>query len=237
MSKAGLPGRTGRRSAVTTAAVIAVLSASLLAGCAKRHHITVGSIPDDYRTNHPIVVAERDQVLDVPVGATAYRLTRAQRAVVAGHLAGYDDESGAAVRILAPSGSLNSGAAAYVAQEIAEIATAEGIHPGLVLISHYSVSDPETSAPIRVAYAAMTAGTGPCGRWPEDVLNTGENRHYANFGCAYQQNLAAQLENPMDILAPRKRTEIDPENRAAAIEQYKARSVADDFNNNSEVDY
>ena len=35
-------------------------SVSLLAGCAKRDSITVGAVPDDYRTNHPIVIAEKD---------------------------------------------------------------------------------------------------------------------------------------------------------------------------------
>ena len=236
MTQAGLLRRAAKRPSVT-AAVVITLSAALLSGCAKRHHITVGAIPDDYRTNHPIVVAERDQVLDVPVGASMSRLSYAQRQVIAGHLSGYEKDSGAALRILVPSGSQNAGAASYVAEEIADLARAQGIHSGLILISQYSVSQPEVSAPVRIAYAAITAGTGPCGRWPEDILETGENRHYANFGCAYQKNLAAQLDNPMDILGPRKRTEIDPENRAAAIELYKTRGVTEGFSAASEVNY
>ncbi|MBO6717825.1 MAG: CpaD family pilus assembly lipoprotein [Rhizobiaceae bacterium] len=236
MSQAVLPKRAASRPSVTAAVVVA-LSASLLAGCAKRHHITVGSIPDDYRTNHPIVVAERDQVLDVPVGASTHRLNGAQRAVVAGHLAGYEVDSGAPLRILVPTGSRNAGAAYYVAEEIAGLARERGVHSGLILMHTYAVNNAETSAPVRVVYGAMTAGTGPCGRWPEDILETAENRHYANFGCAYQQNLAAQLENPMDILGPRKRSEIDPENRASAIDQYKSRGVSENFRTNSEVEY
>ena len=236
MSQAEMPKRAAGRPAVT-AAVLVILSASLLAGCAKRHHITVGSVPDDYRTNHPIVVAERDQVLDVPVGASMHRLNYAQRQVVEGHLAEYEIDAGAPLRILVPSGSRNAGAASYVAGEIAELARERGIHSGLILIHSYAVNNIETSAPVRVVYAAVSAGTGPCGRWPKDILETGENKHYANFGCAYQQNLAAQLANPMDILGPRKRSEIDPENRANAIDRYKARGIAEDFATNSEVDY
>ncbi|MBO6724913.1 MAG: CpaD family pilus assembly lipoprotein [Rhizobiaceae bacterium] len=236
MTQAGLPKRAAIRPSVT-AAVLITLSAALLSGCAKRHHITVGSVPDDYRTNHPIVVAERDQVLDVPVGMSTSKLSYGQRQVIAGHLAGYEKESGAALRILVPSGSANAGAASFVADEIADLARAQGVHSGLILISHYTVSQPETAAPVRVVYAAVTAGTGPCGRWPGDVLDTGENRHYANFGCAYQKNLAAQLDNPMDILGPRQRTEIDPENRSVAIETYKTRGVSEEFRTNSEVNY
>ena len=52
----------------------------------------------------------------------------------------------------------------------------------------------------------MRAQTDKCGRWPEDILETSENKHYANFGCSYQNNLAAQIANPADLLGPRKQT-------------------------------
>ena len=32
--------------------------AAMLAGCATRDHVVVGAVPDDYRTNHPIVIGE-----------------------------------------------------------------------------------------------------------------------------------------------------------------------------------
>ena len=39
----------------------------LLAGCANTHHVTVGATPDDYRTNHPITIQEREKTADIPV--------------------------------------------------------------------------------------------------------------------------------------------------------------------------
>jgi pilus assembly protein CpaD len=48
MFQAGNSGQDRRPS--TGLLVLAVLSASLLAGCAKRDSITVGAFPDDYRT-------------------------------------------------------------------------------------------------------------------------------------------------------------------------------------------
>jgi pilus assembly protein CpaD len=69
---------------------------------------------------------------------------------------------------------------------------------------------------------AMTASTGECGRWPDDLLaNTSENKHYANFGCASQNNLAAQISNPGDLIAPRGMTPIDAERRSTVIEAYR----------------
>lgn len=61
--------------------VLALLTVALLAGCADRG-TTVGSIPDDYRTNHPIVISEKEQVADIPVGHADNRLSITQRSIV-----------------------------------------------------------------------------------------------------------------------------------------------------------
>ena len=52
--------------------MLAVATVALLSGCAfqKRDSITVGAVPDDYRTNHPIIIAEKEETLDLPVGAS-----------------------------------------------------------------------------------------------------------------------------------------------------------------------
>ena len=63
----------------------------------------------------------------------------------------------------------------------------------------------DDGSPIRVSYPDMRAAVaGKCGRWPDDILNHAENKHYANFGCSYQNNLAAQVANPADFLGPRR---------------------------------
>ncbi|MCK1975268.1 CpaD family pilus assembly protein, partial [Bacillus safensis] len=75
-----------------------------------------------------------------------------------------------------------------------------GIKANNIAIENYPVESPDAAAPIRISYYAITAGTTPCGRWPDDLASTPENKHYANFGCASQNNLAAQVANPADLL-------------------------------------
>ena len=72
--------------------MLTVAAVALLAGCAfqKRESITVGAVPDDYRTNHPIVIAEKEEILDLPVAASDRGATAPQRASLEGFLAGYD---------------------------------------------------------------------------------------------------------------------------------------------------
>ncbi|RUT96044.1 CpaD family pilus assembly lipoprotein, partial [Mesorhizobium sp. M7A.T.Ca.TU.009.02.1.1] len=92
--------------------VLAVAVAALLTGCAQRDSVTVGAIPDDYRTNHPIVIAEKNQKIDLPVGAGDRGMTGSQRDTLSGFLDGYDRSAAPAVTIAIPVGSANEIAAA-----------------------------------------------------------------------------------------------------------------------------
>ncbi|WP_028032162.1 CpaD family pilus assembly protein [Chelativorans sp. J32] len=218
------------------AAAFLVLVIAAASGCAKKDSITVGAVPDDYRTNHPIVLTEKEQTLDLPVGMLSYRMTPQQKVAVDGFMEHYGDSGNAIVTILVPAGSANGQAARRVSEDITHFLHARGVPRGHVQTLSYHAPTDQT-APVRITYPVVKAATGPCGRWPEDLLDTVENKHYANFGCSYQNNLAAQIANPMDLLGPRKTTPIDAENRDTAIGRYKTGQVADDFWVRSEVDY
>ncbi|MER8414645.1 MULTISPECIES: CpaD family pilus assembly protein [unclassified Mesorhizobium] len=217
--------------------VLAVAVAALLAGCAQRDSITVGAIPDDYRTNHPIVIAEKNQKIDLPVGAGDRGMTGSQRDTLLGFLDGYDRSAAPTLTIQVPSGSANEVAATAAARDFARLAIASGVKRNRLVVTSYQAASSEISSPVRVAYVAVRAQTDKCGRWPADLVDTSENKHYADFGCSYQNNLAAQMANPADLLGPRKPSTIDAENRGAVIDVYRARGISDEFLGNSEVDY
>jgi pilus assembly protein CpaD len=221
MSDAAFKMKAGRVRA-SAGLVLTAAAVALLSGCAKRDSITVGAVPDDYRTNHPIIIAEKEQTLDLPVGASERGATAAQRASLEGFLAGYDKSAAPPLNIITPAGSANSVAAAEAAQDFAHIARQSGVPASRIMVASYQAMPEEVSAPVRVSYAAMRAQTDKCGRWPEDLLQTSENKHYANFGCSYQNNVAAQIANPNDLLGPRKQSPIDAANRETVIDDYQA---------------
>jgi pilus assembly protein CpaD len=201
--------------------VLAVLAGVLLGGCAQRDSIVVGSIPDDYRTNHPIVIGEKEKVVDIPVGIGDRGMTQMQRVALQGFLADYDRRAAPLVNIFVPVGAPNSLAANEVGRDFIRFASARGVPSGRIVVSSYQPPVVDVAAPIRVSYLQMRAYTNPCGRWPEDLADTTDNRHYANFGCAYQNNLAAQIANPADLMGPRQPSEIDAQRRETVIEGYR----------------
>lgn len=232
--------RSGRtRVRLLAAPALVVAAAALLAGCANLHRdsITVGSVPDDYRTNHPIVIAQQEEKIDLPVGAGDRGMTRSQRDTLLGFLDSYDKSAAPVLTIAVPAGSANEIAATAAGRDFARLAVANGVRSNQVVVMSYQASSVDMSAPIRVAYTKIRAQTDKCGRWPDDMLDSTENKHYADFGCSSQNNLAAQVANPADLIGPRKRSDIDAENRGAVIDVYRKRGISDEFLGNSEVTY
>ena len=201
--------------------LLVAAAVALLTGCADRDSVTVGSIPDDYRTNHPIVIAEKSQTIDIPVGAGDRGITQSQQITFEGFLQNYDLRAASPLTIMAPSGGANAAAASKAARGLMNVAIKAGVPKNRIAITNYQSAYPEASSPIRVVYSAMRAQTDQCGRWPEDIANTTDNKHYANFGCSYQNNIAAQIANPADLLGPRKQSPIDAENRDVVIGEYR----------------
>lgn len=203
-------------------AILIAATALLMTGCAART-TTTGSIPDDYRTRHPITVSEQERAVDIPVATGDRQLTVSMREIIRGIAQDYKANSSGAVRIMSPMGSPNSAAASMLATEVRSVLAKEGVPDHRIIASPYQAAPEGDAAPIRVSFLAITAATGPCGNWPEDlVINTHENENWQNFGCSNQANLAAQIANPADLLAPRGMSPIDADRRSAAIEQYRS---------------
>lgn len=206
---------------VSRVAVLAV-AGTLLASCGSKDHRFTGSIPDDYRTRHPIVLAEGERAIDIPIASGDRRLTQGTRDVIAGFAADYRNSASGVVQIMMPRGATNSGAAQAMRREIRSVLVAAGVPAKRLLETSYDAGPYGDAAPVRLSYVALTAQTAPCGTWPEDLnLNTMENKNYYNFGCASQSNLAAQIANPTDLLGPRKMSPIDAEQRGQVIKGWR----------------
>ncbi len=219
-----LPRIGGRSFRILRRAAVAALlagAACTLGGCVGEpaNSVIVGSVPSDYRTAHPIVVSQQEQTLDVPVATGERKMVTGVRDMVRGFAEQYHRSASSLVRIMVPHGSTNAGSAAFVSRQVRHVLVANGVPASLVVVAPYDAGGAE-DAPIRIAYLAMAAHTNPCGRWPTDLAQSDNNANYENFGCATQNNLAAQVANPSDLLAPRGMTPIDSERRTAVYQSY-----------------
>ena len=157
-------------------------------------------------------------------------LTRLGGVFISRRLAGMDARMRAAfeaippvvlIAVVAPSGSPNQVAAALVAVQVEDALRGAGVPGRSIEYRVYRAGPEERNAPVRIAFNRITAHTEPCGPWQDQTSKVGENRHHSSFGCATQQNLAAMVASPLDLLYPRGMTPADATRRADVLEKYR----------------
>ena len=185
------------------------------------------SFPDDYRLRHPIAIREANRSVVIFVGQARGGLSAEQRADVMGLAQIWLQEGTGAIVADVPVGTPNARAAADAFREAQALLTAAGVPSRGVTMRHYHPDDPRQLATLRLSYPKITAEVGPCGLWPEDLgpsikdKSYLENTSYYNFGCSYQHNIAAMVDNPADLLQPRPETPAYTVRRSEGFEKYR----------------
>jgi len=200
-----------------------------LSGCmhTAEEAATTASIPEDYRLRHPIAIEEATKSIVVFVGQGRGGLSAEQRADVIGLAQTWLHEATGAIDADLPVGTPNARMAAGSMREIHALLAAAGVPPRGIVVRQYHPENPRHMAAIRLSYPKISAEAGPCGLWPEDigpsVKNKGylENKQYYNFGCAYQRNMAAMIDNPSDLVQARAETPSYTMRRSEAFEKYR----------------
>jgi len=189
--------------------------------------VTTASIPDDYRLRHPIAIQEADRSVVIFVGRARGGLSAEQRADVMGLAQTWLHEGTGAIVADVPTGTPNARAAESAFREAQAMLSAAGVPPNGVTVHHYHPNNPRQLATVRLSYPRISATAGPCGLWPEDlgpsIKDRGyiENKPYYNFGCAFQRNMAAMVEQPSDLLQPRPETPAYTARRTEGFDKYR----------------
>jgi len=184
-------------------------------------------IPDDYRQRHPIAIQETDRSVVIFVGHARGDLSASQRADVVGLGRIWVSEGTGAIVADVPVDTPNARAAASSFREIQALLAASGVPPHGISVRHYHPDDPRMLPTIRLSYPKIAAVAGPCGLWPENlgpsIKNPSyfENKDYYNFGCAYQRNMAAMIDNPSDLVQPRAETPAYTIRRTEGFDKYR----------------
>jgi pilus assembly protein CpaD len=201
--------------------------AVVLGACTHTDEMTTASVPDDYRLRHPIAIQETERAVVIFVGHARGGLSATQRADVMGLAQIWLQEGTGAITADMPVGTPNAHAAADSLHEIQALLSAAGVPPRGIVVRNYHPADPRQMATIRLNYPKISAVVGPCGLWPEDLgpsikdKSYLENKPYYNFGCAYQRDMAAMIDNPSDLVQPRPETPAYTMRRTEGFEKYR----------------
>lgn len=129
-------------------------------------------------------------------------------------VADYLEHGHGALAISVPAGMQENAITRYFGSKLSALGIPE---------SHMRVGTHDRSEGTKVwlQYLTYTAGTDACGDWSDNTSFTMLNQTTRNFGCATQHNIAAQVDNPEDLIRPRKSEGASGARRATVIDKYE----------------
>lgn len=193
---------------------IAVTSLSLMASaCAGPEQ----AVPVSVR--HPISVEQDQASMTLTVNNRTSKLSHADRGALRGFFSDYQRRGHGPIFIEASTASPTQ----RVVHEIVDFADNAGISNGQIVQRALGASDNYDT--IVLSFKKYTASVQKCGDWSRDLAKSWKNERSPNFGCAYQNNLAAMLVDPHDLIAPRGMDPADPMRRSTVLESYRAGDV------------
>src|SRR5579859_450102 len=187
------------------------------------------SISEDGARNHPIAVEPSYRDLKVQYAGGADGMSAADAAKFDAFVADYRVHGNGSLGISVPSGAGSRAAIGF----FGERAALSGISRDKILVTTREAgnSDPR----VDVSYIAYTAHTQACGDWSDDESFTLENHTSKNFGCAVQQNIAAMVADPRDLLGPGAMGPVNTNRRAAVMDHYEKGEVTQATKHSSEA--
>ena len=191
--------RTGRLGSFAKPANFTLLAVSALAlglaGCGARHgvHEPVASMqpmlsPDEA---HPISVEKAHTTMSLVAPAAAHGLNAYQKEKVRHFIADWRSKGTGKISVAGNNRAALS--------NVRDLLIAHNVPVGAVTVGGFDGA----SSGVKLSYARWIAQGPSCGHWHENLSENKDNANYGNFGCAAQQNLAAMIDNPKDLVTPR----------------------------------
>jgi pilus assembly protein CpaD len=184
-----------------------VLAAALAAGCTPATAPpSVPLLAYNAQERHPIMISNEPENFTLPVGMSGPALSPEIESAIRRYVQDYRASGTGNIAIQVPTGAANEVAAAATGRAVHYALVRAGVPRSHITVAPYQVGDYSRPAALRITFLKVKAVVPSCGIWPEKQANSFENIQYENFGCATQQNLAAMVADPADLLMPKGMT-------------------------------
>ncbi len=207
---------SGRSIALTVA-----LSA-LTAGCGSAPPEAVGVQTITPTQQYALV----DQVVPdrVSLAIHAEGLSPNQQTALGAFMRRWRDSGGGPIEIGAPATGADPVLARRTAQSIYAFLGRLGAAPSLVKVVEY---DPAGYAnpPVYASFASLRRADVDCSKTWDNLTSTGANRPSTHFGCSVTANIAMQVADPHDLVAPEAADGRDALRRVDVLNKYRHGSV------------
>lgn len=168
----------------------------------------------DPMENHPISVQETYARAQFIAPDPAAQMPPNEAARFGSFVADYLERGHGSLLISVPKSAHSAGVISYFGQKLESL----GIPEEKIQVGTH---DTGKGTKVWLQYTTYQAKADSCGDWSDNVTHTFMNTPTKNFGCATQYNLAAQVDNPADLVTPRKSEGASGARRADVIQKYE----------------
>lgn len=198
----------------TIKSTLLCVAAAAATGCATKfnaaeHALTVAE-------EHPISVDSQTVTMTLAPGAGLSGLDRARLRAFAD---AYLRDGHGALTVTAPGGD-GGGQAEAVRASLYEF----GVPSDRLAASSYAGGEGSTTDVI-LSFTHYVATPSACGIWEGQRERDFRNIRSANFGCSSQNNLAAMIGDPRDLVEPAAMTDPDATFRVRAVTRFRAGEI------------
>jgi pilus assembly protein CpaD len=198
---------------------IAVLAAALLAGSCTSDIDEGGKFSSDGAANHPIVVEPSTRALKLPFSAGEAGLMPEDAARLEAFVGDYLSNGNGAISISAPEGADSNAAISYFGERLAQM----GVPRSRILVGTHESAGHDGA--VELDFISYAAHTDKCGDWSQDLAATQANDTSPDFGCSVQQNIAAMVADPRDLMGSRPVGPADATRRGDVVGKYEKGAI------------
>lgn len=195
------------------------LAAVLMAGSCAAPTNGGNQISEDGAANHPIEVEPSYQSIKLYYSPADTGISPADQARFDSFVADYQEHGNGSIAVSAPAGINSQAMIGFFAQRINDM----GVSKDHILVASHDAPDGDMR--VEINYVSYQAHTDKCGNWSENLAYTADNLTPKNFGCAVQQNIAAQVADPRDLLGPRTMQDASAVRRGVVMGNYEQGKV------------
>lgn len=146
-------------------------------------------------------------------------LSPAQRVALIGFVGRWREATGAGdIAVQVPAGG-DQAAIARTASEVMGALQALGVPSQSVRIGDYTA--PVGAERVLASFSSLQANIPDCSRNWNQLTSTGANRNSEHYGCAISANMAVQIADPRDLIAPTATAPSDAGRREIVLGKYR----------------
>jgi pilus assembly protein CpaD len=204
-------------------AIFALLLTLGLAGCASgREAIFDSNMPPNYEARHPIELTTSTESTAINAGVAGAGIGSFERAQVESFGQAFRADGEGALAIGIPVGSVNEKQAANSARTVRSILVEQGLPAKAIVYRPYRANAGADAPPLLLSYRRLRASVPSTCGIVDNLDNGADNVQYQDFGCSTQNNFAAQLANPNDLIMPRPMDKASAERRAKVLQDFNS---------------